>query len=104
MDLCGIGLDKILVLFNGEWVVNNVVVVLVFDFNMILFVVIECIEVLCDGVFVLYGIDVVGGVINFIMKKSYIGVIVMLGYDKFWNVGGIVRNGSIGFGFGDLVS
>lgn len=42
-----------------------------YDFNLIFVVVIECIEVLKDGVLVVYGFDVIVGVINFIMKNDY---------------------------------
>ncbi len=103
-DLRGIGPDKTLVLLNGERVANNAVAASAPDLNMIPFAAIERIEVLRDGASALYGTDAVGGVINFITKKSYIGATVTLGYDKPRNAGGTARNGSIGFGFGDLAS
>lgn len=101
-DLRGIGADKTLVLLNGERIANNAVDGSAPDLNMIPFAAIERIEVLRDGASALYGTDAIGGVINFITKKSYNGVTITLGYDSPKQAGGRAKSGSLGFGFGDL--
>lgn len=43
---------------------------------------IECIEVICGFVLILYGFDVIGGVVNIIIKKvlnEWIGVVILEG-------------------------
>lgn len=46
----------------------------------VLMIVIDCMEVVKDGVLVLYGFDVVVGVVNFIIKCNYDGVMVSFDY------------------------
>lgn len=101
-DLRGIGQDKTLVLLNGERIANNAVDGSAPDLNMIPFAAIDRIEVLRDGASALYGTDAIGGVINFITKKTYNGATVTLGYDSPQHPGGTAKSGNIGFGFGDL--
>ena len=103
-DLRGIGQDKTLVLLNGERIANNAVDGSAPDLNMIPFAAIDRIEVLRDGASALYGTDAIGGVINFITKKSYQGATVTLGYDSPQHQGGRGRSANVGFGFGDLSS
>lgn len=101
-DIRGIGFDKTLVLLNGERIANNAVDGSAPDLNMIPFAAIERIEVLRDGASSLYGTDAIGGVINFITKKNFVGGTVTLGYDSPQHPGGKVRSANVGFGFGDL--
>ena len=101
-DLRGIGADKTLVLLNGERIANNAVDGSAPDLNMIPFAAIDRIEVLRDGASALYGTDAIGGVINFITKKSYTGGTVTLGYDSPQHPGGRAKSANVGFGFGDL--
>ncbi|MGM9484929.1 TonB-dependent receptor [Roseateles sp. NT4] len=103
-DLRGIGKDKTLVLLNGERIANNAVDGSAPDLNMIPFAAIDRIEVLRDGASALYGTDAIGGVINFITKKSYNGGTLTLGYDSPQHAGGKGKSGSIGLGFGDLAN
>lgn len=44
------------------------------DINSIFVFVVECVEVLVMGVLVIYGVDVVVGVINYIFKNDYEGL------------------------------
>jgi len=103
-DLRGIGADKTLVLLNGERIANNAVDGSAPDLNMIPFAAIERIEVLRDGASALYGTDAIGGVINFITKKSYNGATITLGYDRPKAAGGRAKSANVGAGFGDLSS
>jgi iron complex outermembrane receptor protein len=101
-DLRGIGADKTLVLLNGERIANNAVDGSAPDLNMIPFAAIDRIEVLRDGASALYGTDAIGGVINFITKKSYTGGTVTVGFDKPRHAGGKAKSANVGFGFGEL--
>ncbi|RZL38085.1 MAG: TonB-dependent receptor [Rubrivivax sp.] len=101
-DMRGIGSNKTLVLLNGERIANNAVDGSAPDLNMIPFAAIDRIEVLRDGASALYGTDAIGGVINFITRKSYVGGTVTLGYDKPQHPGGRNRSANAGFGLGDL--
>ncbi|WP_217619581.1 hypothetical protein, partial [Achromobacter sp. GbtcB20] len=48
--------------------------------------------------------DAVGGVTNFITRKDFTGGTATLGYDKPEHPGGISKNASLGFGYGELES
>lgn len=68
------GFLVILILINGCCVVLSLFVVGIENFvdvNLILFVVIECIDIFVIGVLVIYGVDVVVGVINYIFKDDF---------------------------------
>lgn len=65
--LCGLGDKCMLVLVDGICLAYN-------DVNAIFSSMIECIEVLSDGVFVVYGFYVIGGVVNFILCLCFDGV------------------------------
>lgn len=69
-DLRGIGANKTLILLNGRRLANNALDSSAPDLNMIPFAALERVEVLRDGASSLYGSDAVGGVINFITKKT----------------------------------
>ncbi|WP_010213137.1 TonB-dependent receptor plug domain-containing protein, partial [Pseudomonas amygdali] len=75
-DMRGIGANKTLVLLNGRRLANNALSGVgtpngsAIDLNMIPFAAIDRVEVLRDGASALYGTDAIGGVINFITKKS----------------------------------
>ncbi|MDR7271678.1 iron complex outermembrane receptor protein [Pelomonas saccharophila] len=103
-DLRGIGQDKTLVLLNGERIANNAVDGSAPDLNMIPFAAIDRIEVLRDGASALYGTDAIGGVINFITKKTYNGGNITLGYDSPKHKGGKAKSANVGVGFGDLAT
>jgi len=78
-DLRGLGRSNVLVLVNGRRQavsaaaeVNNVSETGV-NLNSIPFSAIERVEVLLDGASAVYGADAIGGVINVILRKDYIG-------------------------------
>lgn len=101
-DLRGIGENKTLVLLNGRRVANNAFDSSAPDLNMIPFAALERVEVLRDGASSLYGSDAVGGVINFITKKSFQGGTATVGLDNPKAKGGKSNNANFGFGWGDM--
>ncbi|WP_371868900.1 TonB-dependent receptor [Duganella lactea] len=69
-DLRGLGGDKTLVLLNGRRIANHPYDGASVDLNIIPVSALERIEVLRDGASAIYGTDAIGGVINFITKRS----------------------------------
>ena len=65
-DLRGLGVERTLVLLNGQRVVKNPYSGIATDLNVIPTVAIERIEVLTDGASSIYGTDAIAGVINII--------------------------------------
>ena len=72
ISLRGLGSARTLVLVNGRRVAP-VGVTSAIDVNTIPVAAIERIEVLKDGASAIYGSDAIAGVINFILRKDYIG-------------------------------
>lgn len=74
VSMCGFIGEYILLLIDGCCQNNYGDIYLnnfggnVFNYLLLLDI-IECIEVICGLVFILYGVDVLGGVINVIIKK-----------------------------------
>lgn len=81
-NLCDFGFNYMLVLINGWCVVDYLIVYggLVNFINLvnILVVMIDCIEIFSGGVLVIYGLDVIVGVVNIVLKKKFDGVDVNL--------------------------
>ncbi|RSZ55621.1 TonB-dependent receptor [Massilia atriviolacea] len=69
-DLRGLGGDKTLVLLNGRRLANHPYDSSSVDLNMIPLSALDRVEVLRDGASAIYGTDAIGGVINFITKRS----------------------------------
>ncbi|MGL6043921.1 MAG: TonB-dependent receptor plug domain-containing protein, partial [Sandaracinobacteroides sp.] len=74
----------------------------VVDVNQVPLFAVERIEVLKDGASALYGSDAVGGVINFITRKSFEGVEAQGFLDATEAGGGNIYRGSVLAGVGDL--
>jgi iron complex outermembrane receptor protein len=73
-DLRGIGQSETLVLLNGRRLPNSPFEGATVDLAIIPLAALDRIEILRDGASAIYGTDAIGGVINFITKKSYQGV------------------------------
>lgn len=106
-DMRGIGANKTLVLLNGRRLANNALSGVpsgsAVDLNMIPFAAIDRVEVLRDGASALYGTDAIGGVINFITKKSLTdGSLTLGGETPTASGGGATKDMSASWGFGDL--
>jgi iron complex outermembrane receptor protein len=69
-DLRGLGSDKTLVLLNGRRIANHPYDGASVDLNIIPISALERVEVLRDGASAIYGTDAIGGVVNFITKRS----------------------------------
>lgn len=75
VDLRGLGVNRSLVLVDGRrWIgtianANGAV-----DVNSIPITLVERVEVLKDGASAIYGSDAMGGVVNFILRRSFDGV------------------------------
>ncbi|MDE1165370.1 MAG: TonB-dependent receptor [Pseudomonas sp.] len=107
-DMRGIGANKTLILLNGRRLANNALSGTqsqggAVDLNMIPFAAIDRVEVLRDGASALYGTDAIGGVINFITKKSMTdGTLSMGGEMADASGGGGSKDMSGSWGYGDL--
>ncbi|MGO4379583.1 TonB-dependent receptor [Pseudoduganella sp. RAF19] len=75
-DLRGLGGDKTLVLLNGRRIANHPYDGASVDLNIIPVAALERVEVLRDGASAIYGTDAIGGVINFITRRSVTGTTV----------------------------
>jgi iron complex outermembrane receptor protein len=102
-DMRGIGSNKTLILLNGRRLANNAIDGTAVDLNTIPFAAIDRVEVLRDGASALYGTDAIGGVINFITKKSLTDGTLSLGGEMADASGGGGSHDLSGsWGFGDL--
>lgn len=75
-NLRGQGSGSTLVLLNGRRVAAHGLTGSAVDVNQIPFAAIERIEVLKDGASAIYGTDAIGGVINFITKTNFQGLVL----------------------------
>ena len=67
ISLRGLGINRTLVLINGQRMANA-------DINLIPPDMIERVDVLAEGASTVYGSDAIGGVVNFILRKDFKGV------------------------------
>jgi iron complex outermembrane recepter protein len=94
-NLRGIGADKTLTLLNGRRVSENA--------SNIPFIALSRTEVLKDGAAVTYGADAVGGVVNFITRKRFVGLEVSGQYKSIRGSNGDYSAAILGgFGEGDV--
>jgi iron complex outermembrane receptor protein len=76
INLRGIGLNRTLVLLNGQRLANEPTQDAFINVDIIPMNALDRIEILRDGASSTYGSDAIGGVINFITKRSYEGLAV----------------------------
>ena len=101
-NLRGQGAGATLILLNGRRVASHGLNGGVVDLNSIPFAAIERVETLKDGASATYGTDAVGGVINFILKTNFQGLIASAATDITEDGGGDVHRFSLLGGIGDL--
>jgi iron complex outermembrane receptor protein len=102
-DLRGLGGNKTLVLLNGRRLANHPYFADSVDLNIIPVTALDRVEVLRDGASAIYGADAVGGVINFITKRSYKGASVAAEtYEPLRTGGGAEQRFNLTGGYGDL--
>ena len=101
-NLRGLGAQNTLVLLNGRRISPHGLSGRSVDLNSIPFAAIDRIEILKDGASAIYGTDAIGGVMNFILKKTYSGLEISTTVDATEAGGGNVYNGGLTFGAGNL--
>ncbi|WP_229490753.1 TonB-dependent receptor [Pseudoduganella namucuonensis] len=101
-DLRGLGGDKTLVLLNGRRIANHPYDGASVDLNIIPVSALERVEVLRDGASAIYGTDAIGGVINFITRRSVQGTTITAEAILPRKVGADEKRVNISSGFGDL--
>jgi iron complex outermembrane receptor protein len=101
-NLRGQGSNATLILLNGRRVASHGLNGGVVDLNSIPFAAIDHIEVLKDGASAIYGTDAVGGVINFITKRDFQGLVANASSDVTEQGGGNIFRYSLVGGWGDL--
>jgi iron complex outermembrane receptor protein len=101
-DLRGLGVERTLVLLNGQRIVNNPYSGVAVDLNTIPFNSIDRIEVLAEGASSLYGADAIAGVVNFITRREYQGFNIFGSAQIPQDGGGEKYTAEIGGGYGTL--
>jgi len=101
-DLRGLGGDKTLVLLNGRRLANHPYDGAAVDLNMIPISALDRVEVLRDGASAIYGTDAIGGVINFITKRSITTTTITGELLRPRLKGGDEERANISSGFGNL--
>ena len=102
-DLRGLGGNKTLVLLNGRRLANHPYFADSVDLNIIPVAALERVEVLRDGASAIYGTDAIGGVINFITKRSVEGAALSVeAYEPYAQGGGNEQRLNLSGGWGDL--
>jgi iron complex outermembrane receptor protein len=101
-NLRGLGTDKTLVLLNGRRLAYSPFSTSTTNLNIIPMAMVERIEILRDGASAVYGADAIGGVINFITKKSLEGLNISVGATQPEASGGDKQDISIFGGYGNL--
>ncbi len=96
------GSNATLILLNGRRVSSHGLNGGVVDLNQIPFQGIERVEVLKDGASAIYGTDAIGGVINFITKRDFQGLVANASSDITEDGGGDIYRYSLVGGWGDL--
>ena len=101
-NLRGQGSSSTLVLLNGRRVAAHGLNGGIVDLNQIPMAALDRVEILKDGASSTYGTDAIGGVINFITKENFTGLVARAASDVTELGGGNIFRGSITAGWGDL--
>ncbi len=73
INLRGLGVNRTLVLLNGRRLANEAIADGYANLDVIPMSAIARVEILRDGASSIYGSDAIGGVVNFITKRSFVG-------------------------------
>ena len=108
ISLRGLGAASTLVLINGRRVAPYGTAddgqKVFTDLNIIPAEAVERIEILKDGASAIYGSDAIAGVVNIILRKSYVGTAAKASYGQSRYGDGTDTKVSITHGFGDLAT
>ncbi|MET3116003.1 iron complex outermembrane receptor protein [Undibacterium sp. GrIS 1.8] len=100
-SLRSLGANKTLVLVNGRRLANYATDGTTVDINSIPLSQVDHVEILKDGASGVYGSDAIGGVINFILRKNFVGL-EATGYASGSTAGGgQTQKAGVIWGFGD---
>jgi iron complex outermembrane receptor protein len=103
-DLRGLGADATLVLLNGRRVSTYGLNGNTVDLNAIPMAAIDRVEVLKDGASAIYGTDAIGGVINFILRQDFRGLLAGGSADVTQHGGGNLATSYLVGGLGNLAT
>ncbi|WP_083341014.1 TonB-dependent receptor [Chromobacterium amazonense] len=103
-DMRGLGQQYTLVLLDGRRLPTNPFDGTAVDLNAIPLAAIDRVEVLRDGASAIYGTDAIGGVINFITKKTAQGLSFGGDLSVPQHSGGKSRSVNASYGYGNLAS
>lgn len=101
-NLRGQGNNATLILLNGRRIAAHGLNGGTVDLNSIPLPAIERVEILKDGASAIYGTDAVGGVINFITRTNFTGLVANAATDVTQEGGGRIDRYSLTGGIGDL--
>ncbi len=101
-DLRSLGSSHTLVLLNGRRLAPSAFDGSAVDLNIIPIAALDRVEVLRDGASAIYGTDAIGGVINFITKRSYTGLNISAEGVVPQQTGGQQGRVNVSGGLGDL--
>jgi iron complex outermembrane receptor protein len=101
-NLRGLTPGSTLVLLDGRRLANYALDGESVDLNSIPLAAIDRVEVLADGASAVYGSDAIGGVINVILRKDFVGTQISAGGRLTEQGGGKQRQAGVDAGFGDL--
>lgn len=101
-NLRGQGSNATLILLNGRRIASHGLNGGTVDLNQIPFAAIERVEILKDGASAIYGTDAIGGVINFILRDNFTGLVANASSDVTQLGGGNIFRGALTAGYGDL--
>ncbi|QEL57352.1 TonB-dependent receptor [Chromobacterium paludis] len=101
-SLRGLGNQYTLVLLDGRRMANQAIDGTSADLNAIPLSAIDRVEVLLDGASAIYGTDAIGGVMNFITKKSVQGLTVGGSFANPQHGGGDEKRLNASYGLGNL--
>jgi iron complex outermembrane receptor protein len=101
-NLRGLGEGSTLVLLNGRRVANYATTGTAVNLNFIPVTAIDRVEILKDGASAIYGADAMAGVINFILRKDYQGVLLSAYGTATQHGGGNQQQATLTAGYGDL--
>jgi iron complex outermembrane recepter protein len=100
-NLRGLGGGATLVLLNGRRLANYAFDGEAVDLNAIPLAAVERIEILKDGASAIYGTDAIAGVVNFILRKDYVGAQIATHVAVTQRGGGDAGQLSLGIGVGE---
>lgn len=101
-NLRGLGASSTLVLLNGRRVSTHGAKGNAVDLNSIPLSAVQRVEILKDGASAIYGTDAIGGVINFILRRDFVGAEISAYGDATQHGGGNFYSTNLLVGWGDL--